>query len=983
MSETVRQAHFRQSGPRESLVDPHQSFSFTFDGQAVDAHPGDTIGSALARAGVRAISRSFKYHRRRGLLCCAGHCPNCLVQVGDEPSVRACTRAVEPGMNVEVQNAWPSLERDVMALTAWGDRFLPVGFYYKTFIRPRLLWPVYEWVLRHAAGLGRVSAGTAPAVYDKQYLHADVVIAGGGPAGLSAAIAAAQQGARVMLFDENVTLGGHTRYTDGASPEEDAAHAQISALQSQISASPTLTVFTNTTILGYYQNHWLSAMRGKRLYKIRARSVVVATGAYEQPLLFDNNDLPGVMLGSGVQRLLRLYGVLPGKKAVVVTANDDGWRVASALLQAGADIAAVVDRRIDGPSARAACLQQQLQSAGVPIYLGAAIVAAAGKGSVEEAVIAPVASPSQNGAQAPIRLSCDLIAVSGGWAPANDLLYEAGAAIVYREEEGQFLPLHMPPGIYAAGRVSGVQALEEQIAQGAQVGRAAAAYALTGESAGEPAQAPGAPDGGVLPGVLPPATEAAYDKKRRAKRFVCYCEDVTDGDVQVAMDEGYDSIELLKRYSTISMGPCQGKICSVNTIHLCAQANGGRVSQTGTTTSRPPTTPVSLGVLAGQNMEPVRVTPVHAWHKEQGAPMMVAGLWLRPEHYGDPTAEVQAVRQRVGLIDVSTLGKLRLTGPGVPRLLERLYVNRWQKLPPGRVRYGLMCNDEGIVLDDGVTACLAPDEYYMTTTSSGAGAIYEWIQWWTQSGWGDDVHVISLTDDYAAFNLAGPRSRAVLARIATGAVGNEQFPYMHVREMQLAGVPCRLLRIGFTGELSYELHCPASYGRHLWQALLDAGAEEGIRPFGVEAQRVLRLEKAHIIVGQDTDALSDPFAAGMAWAVKLDKEDFLGKRSLTRVSEEGVASKLVGFKMAQPDLVPAEGLQIVQEDAQRGLATIGHITSSRFSPTLQHAVGLCWLPAAMASAGRSFTIRLEDGRLAQAHVHLGAFYDPDGERLRM
>jgi sarcosine oxidase subunit alpha len=471
--------------------------------------------------------------------------------------------------------------------------------------------------------------------------------------------------------------------------------------------------------------------------------------------------------------------------------------------------------------------------------------------------------------------------------------------------------------------------------------------------------------------------------KGSGKRFLCYCEDVTDKDLDTAVTEGFDSIELLKRYSTISMGPCQGKMCSMNTVHLCARANTSTVDETGSTTARPPMTPISLGALAGQNMEPVRITPVHDWHLRHSPKMMVAGLWLRPEHYGDPDGEVRAVRERVGVIDVSTLGKYKLTGTSVPNVLEKIYINRWHKLAVGRVRYGAMCNVEGIIMDDGVTAHVDETEWYMTTTSGGASSVYEWMQWWMQSGWGEGVQLVNCTDDFAAFNLAGPQARTLLEEITDVELRDRDFPYMHTRSGTVAGVPCRLLRIGFTGELSYELHCPASYGHHLWEILLATGEKFGIMPFGVEAQRVLRLEKGHLIIGQDTDALSNPIAAELGWAVKLEKDDFLGQRSLLRVSEQGVQQRLVGFKVPGAVSAPEEGMQIVRLSSNRKRPEIiGWVSSCRYSPTLNEVIGLCWLPTEIAgNDGAQFKIWRNE-RPLDARVHHGAFYDPDGMRLR-
>lgn len=973
MNNSTDTAVARLAARPHELIDRGRQIQFTFDGKPFTAHPGDTIASALAAAGLSVFSRSFKYHRPRGLLCCAGHCPNCLVQVGAEPNVRACMRPVESNLVVQSQNAWPSLRLDAMALTALADRFLPPGFYYKAFIHPQALWPIYEKVLRNVAGLGRVDSDTPSGEYEKVYLHADVVVVGGGPAGLTAALAAAAAGLSVLVIDEHSSLGGHLRY------DAEAHRATLEELTQIVAESENIRVLLNTTVFAAFEENWLAAIEShgaeSRIYKIRATSVIYATGAYEQPALFGNNDLPGIMLGSAAQRLISLYGVRPGRRAIVVTVNDDGWAAAADLLSAGIEVAAVVDAR---PSSSDAAVIRPVLAGNVPVYWSHTPVSAGGSTRVESLEFAPLAADGRVDLSGSIRFACDLVVVSVGWSPANGLIYQAGGRMTYDSNTAEFTPTELPAGVFAAGRVAGAHDLRDEIAAGVQAGDRAAAYLGRTPASDSLARiVPEATVAALKPRTLPPAQAAGG-----GKRIVCYCEDVSDKDIELSIAEGYDSIELLKRYSTISMGPCQGKMCSQNTLHLCARAAGRRVEDTGTTTSRPPVTPVSLGALAGRHMEPVQVTPIHAWHLEKGAKMLLAGLWIRPEHFGDPLEEVHAVRNGVGIIDVSTLGKFKLTGPGVPGLLERLYVNKWAGLGVGRARYGLMCNDEGIILDDGVTARLAEREWYMTTTSTGSGAVFEWIQWWLQSGWGDGVQAVNLSEVYAAFNLAGPRSRDVLSRVTDADLSNDGFPYMNIREANVAGVPCRLLRIGFMGELSFEIHCPSGYGRHVWEELLAAGSEFGIRPFGVEAQRILRLEKAHIIIGQDTDGLTDPISADLEGLVKLDKPDFLGHRAISRIRRDSPKQRLVGFIMDEPLITPDEGLQIVRPTPDGGHEIIGWVTSSRYSPTLKQSIGLCWLLEEIARlSGATFAIRM-NGRLETARVHHGSFYDPQGNRLR-
>lgn len=935
---------------------------FTFNGKTYTAYEGDTIASALAAAGVTVFSRSFKYHRKRGLLCATGNCPNCLVQIGDEPSVRSCTRPVEDGMVVKPQNTWPSLNTDVMSMTQMVDRFLPAGFYYKAFIRPQMLWPVYEKVLRNAAGLGVVNEQAKSDYFDKIYKHADVAVVGGGPAGLRAALSAANAGAHVILLEEQDALGGHLRQNNYAIDGK-PAHAYVADLISEVTQHANIDVMLNTNVFGHYDHNWLGGVQGNRLVKLRAKAVVVATGAIEIPPLFPNNDLPGIMLSSGVQRMIHLWGVLPGQQAVVVSANRRGLQTALDMLAANIEVKLIADMRAE-PDAD---LLSQLHERGVTVETHATITKASGRGRVQSVQIT---TPS--GTQ---DIDCDLLVVGTGFYPANGLIYQAGGRFEWAETLNEFIPKTMPANLYAAGEVTATHDLDCIEREGTLAGLRAAGGADTDIDALQEQV-----ENDRAGRVAWTQFEIADDESK--KQFVCYCEDVTRKDIKQSIAEGYNSMELLKRYSTVSMGPCQGRMCNMAAMHLCAHYNQQTIPETGTTTSRPPVRPVSLGALGGRLMEPVRYTALHHWHVDNGAQLMNAGLWKRPEHYGDPTEEIRAVRERVGIIDVSTLGKFHLHGRDIGTLLERLYINRWQKLKVGRVRYGVMVNDEAVIMDDGVTARLEDNLYYMTATSGGASSLNEWIEWWLQSGWDYDLHLIDATELRAAINIAGPRSCEVLQKLTTDIdLSNDNFGYMHVRQGTIADVPALLMRIGFTGELSYEIHVPTGYALHVWQSLLDAGAEYGIQPFGVEAQRTLRLEKGHIIVGQDTDALTNPIEADMGWAVKLEKDDFLGKYNLARINERGLRNKLVGFTMPDGTL-PEEANQIVRRgNGPIGLEIIGRVTSVRYSPTLNKVVGLCWLPVDMTEPGTDFQVRVR-GELKTGQVVELPFYDPDGAKLR-
>lgn len=738
---TTTSATARLAPQPGELIDRSRLVTFRWNGRPYTAHPGDTIASALAAAGERVLSRSYKYHRPRGIQTADFHDPGCTVQVGDEPNVRGAHRLVRDGMDVRSQNTWPSLKYDVKAVNGLVGRFLATGFYYKTFIKPEPLWPLYESVLRQFVHAGSVSAEPSGAVFDKRYAHPDVVVAGGGPAGMASAVAAARASARVMLVEEEHQLGGHLRWGT------EADLATLRELRAQVAAEPGIEVLENSVALARYDDNWVPIVqRGlphvfERLVKARARSLVVSPGLIERPYVFAGNDLPGVLLSTAVRRLVNLYAVRPGSRAVVMTANGSGDAAIDDLHRAGVEIAAVADAR-----------------------RGERVVRAEGRSRVRSVTLS-------DGSDVP----CDLLVTATGWTAPTSLLNMAGDMPVYDPASARFVPdpAALPDGVLAAGGIVGDGSVEELVQHGYAVGEEAARRAAAGAGAAR-AQLPTRPDRGAeaddahTPRPVPPLHPAPHPELFRSSThgFVDMCEDVSSKDIVAAATEGYDSVELVKRYTTVTMGPTQGKLETVNAVAVLAEATGRSIAETGTTTWRPMYAPVTLGALAGRLPEPVRHSPMHAWHERNGAVPLVAGQWIRPEHYGDPAAEVRAVRTRVGLIDVTPIGKPDLRGPDVAKLLNLLYVNKWSKLGVGGVRYGVMCADDGVVFDDGVTGRLAEDHYLMSTTSSGAAAVWEWVEDWLQTAHPDwQVHVTPVTTAYASMNLAGPRSRELLARL--------------------------------------------------------------------------------------------------------------------------------------------------------------------------------------------------------------------------
>jgi sarcosine oxidase, subunit alpha len=835
----------------------------------MQGYEGDTIGSALYAAGLRTFSRSFKYHRTRGLLCCTGQCPNCMMNVDGVPNVRVCVEPLREGAHVQEQNVWGKLDLDVLSVTdKVGGPFTPVGFYYRTMIRPRRLWPLYEKVLRNLAGLGRVDErGGHSRRYDVEHRRARVLVIGGGRAGRAAALAAATQGPGVVLVDESTRLDG----------------VEIAGVE----------VLAPARALGIWEGNLVPIDCETVLHRYRAERIVVATGALEQPVVFPGNDLVGVMLPSAVRRLIRDFSVRPGRRAVVVAADDPGLEAADDLREAGVAVPRVVDLR-ETPVRE---LEAQRR-----------------RGRVRALLV--------DGEE----IECDLVVASAGRQPAYSLLAQAGARVEFDSALGVFVPTELPNGIEAVGAVTG-EGLEK--------------------------------------------IDVRPEHEGRGKCFVCVCEDVTTKDVKRAIAEGFDSIELAKRYTTVTMGPCQGKLCQLPSIRLYAQEVRAYESALGATTARPPWAPVELGLLAGRHFEPVRRTSLHFRHEEAGAQMQWAGPWKRPYAYSErPQDEVRAVHESLGVIDVSTLGKILVEGPEAAALLERLYPNRFADLRPGRIRYAVLTSDGGRIMDDGTVARLSEDLYYVTTTSTGADSVTAWFEWWN-AVWGYDAEIVNVTGALTAVNLAGPRAREVLQRLTEDEVSDEELKYLDAKRIEVAGIPCLVLRIGFVGELGYELHFPSPAGEALWDRLVT----EGVRPFGLEPQRILRLEKGHVIVGQDTDSESNLLSAAMSWLPKLDKDDFVGKSAVEHFAEREERERLVGFTM-EDGVVPAEGAQIVIEGYPAG-----RITSARRSEAVGAVIGLAWVPPERAEDGTRFEVRV-DRRLVGGRVTSGPFFDPEGKRMR-
>ncbi len=938
-------------------VDAGKPIRFTFDGQHYEGLAGDTLASALLANGVGVVGRSFKLHRPRGVLGSGKEEANALVQLerGEytEPNARATLVPLYEGLEACGQNAWPNVHSDLFGALGLFKRLLPASFYYKTFMWPS--WHRWEWLVRRIAGLGTAPQSADPQTYLKQNVHADVVVVGAGRSGLEAALEAARDSAcRVLLIDEQEEAGGSLL----ASPS-DADRAWLAAALREVAARENITRLQRTTVNGYYDNNVLAALERlgnhlgpagagpvrERFWRIFAGRVVLATGAIERPLVFPNNDRPGILLASAVREYSHRYGLTLGERIVFYTNNDSAWRTALELVEVGLPVTAIIDIR---PAVDTA-LRQRAEDAGITLYPGTAVTNTRGRRGLRRLVLHRLTGQGEALGAPAGTLDCDVLAMSGGWTPTIHLYSQSGGQLRYRDGDACFVPERAHQAVTVVGRANGE--FPEPLHLQPQW---------------------------LTPGVSP------------EHQWVDFQYDVTASDIQLAARENFVSVEHVKRYTTNGMSVDQGKTSNVNGLGVLALATGRPIPEVGTTRFRPPYHPTTIGAYAGIELgglyTPFQQLPAHAAHVAAGALFEDYGAWQRPACYPQPgededaavAREARAVRSAVGLLDYSPLGKLEVHGPDAREFLNRVYLNNIRTLEVGAARYGLMLNEAGIVIDDGVLVCLAEDHFLLHTTSGGASTIHQHLEEWLQCEWTDlAVIVNNATTQWATLMLSGPRARSVLQQLDSDIdVGREAFGHMQYRAGRLLGQPCRILRASFTGEVSFEISVPASCGQALWEALMQAGAAQGIVPFGIETLMLLRTEKGYLHVGADTDGNTMPQDLGWGGAVAKKPDDFIGRRSLSQpVGADPDRFQFTGLELLEPDARTVSGAHVL---TAAGESTAGYVTSAYYSPNLNRSVVLGIVAGAREREGEVVTI-FYAGRRQRARLVKPGAYDPAGE----
>jgi len=988
------------------FIDETTRVSFKFNSKNYFGYKGDTLASALIANGIHLVGRSFKYHRPRGIMTAGSEEPNAIVQLNNnsalsEPNVRATEVEIYDGLEASSQNCWPSVNFDIGGINNFLSPLLPAGFYYKTFMWPASFWEKYEYFIRKSAGLGKSPAEPDPDIYDHKYIHCDVLVIGGGISGIMAAKTAAQNGLNTLLVEEKPNLGGTTIYQNS---EQHKINNQTSSIWlekeiANLESLDNLEIKTRTSVAAFHGYNFLLARENltdhlpikdrtnkvrQRLLKIRAKKVITATGSLERPLVFNNNDRPGIFLSSAIKKYIDFYGVSCGENNVLFTNNDSAYETALSLFKKGIRVKAIVDIR-EQPSSK---IIEEVESNGIKVYKEYTVVNTEGYKKINKISIMQLSKDGQSVIGSKIDLDCDCLGLSGGWTPAVHLFTQSGGKLRFRDEDQVFIPNHYPSKKISIGSCNGDFELDEIL--------------------------------NLIPTQLKNFLEiekTEYENlsieisknlsKRniwllpsdkvlgKTKPFVDYQNDATAKDIKLALREGFRSIEHVKRYTTTGMGTDQGKLGNMHALGIIAETAGVKMGELGTTTFRPPYTPLSFGTIVGRNVgeyfDIFRKTPIHEWHVKNNAEFENVGQWKRAWYYPKTTEDMhqavqresKAARESAGILDASTLGKIDIQGTDASEFLNRVYTNAWSKLGIGKCRYGLMLHEDGMVYDDGVTTRLDENHYIMTTTTGGAANVMSKLEDYLQTEWPElDVYLTSVTDHFATISVCGPNSKKIVSKVIPDLdLSDENFPHMSFKNAKIDKVKCRVMRISFTGEHSYEINIQAGFGKSVWEKCMEAGKEFNITPYGTETMHLLRAEKGFIIVGQDTDATMTPIDLQMDWIVSKKKYDFIGKRSLYRsdtIRED--RKQLVGLLTDDPKIVLEEGAQIVEDTNQKPIEMLGHVTSSYYSPNLNKSIALAVVRGGKNMMGKKLFIPMENKTISVT-VADPVFLDKENKRL--
>jgi len=990
-----------------NFIDETTRVSFKFNGKTYHGFKGDTLASALLANNVHLVGRSFKYHRPRGIMTAGSEEPNAIVQIGSdaaitEPNVRATEVEIYEELEATSQNCWPSVNFDIGGINNFLSPLLPAGFYYKTFMWPASFWEKYEYVIRHSAGLGKSPTKPDTDIYEHKYIHCDVLVIGGGISGIIAAKIAAKNNLKTLLLEEKSEIGGSTIYQNSKNFKIDnkISSEWLSNEINELSKLDNLEIKTRTSVAAYHGYNYLLARENltdhlckkekqnkvrQRLLKIRAKKVIVATGSLERPLVFNNNDRPGIMLASAVKKYADYYGVVCGRKNIFFTNNDTAYESAISLINKGINVGAIIDIREKSEST----IVKEAENLGIKIYWSNTVVDTHGYKRLKKISIMELSKDGQSFASSKkIVLDCDCLGMSGGWTPAVHLFTQSGGKLKFREEDHVFIPDRYPSKQISIGSCNGDFELDKIIKKSSD---SIKDFLEIDDTEFD---------------KLPIVTSKETSKKNiwllpsdkvigKTKPFVDYQNDATAKDIKLALREGFRSIEHVKRYTTTGMGTDQGKLGNMHALGIIADTTGVKMSEVGTTTFRPPYTPLTFGTIVGRNVgeyfDTFRRTPMNDWHIENKAEFENVGQWKRAWYYPQNNEtmheavqrESLAARESAGILDASTLGKIDIQGSDASEFLNRVYTNAWSKLGIGKCRYGLMLNEDGMVYDDGVTTRLAENHYIMTTTTGGAANVMSKLEDYLQTEWPElDVYLTSVTDHFATATIGGPNSKKILNKLIPDFdLSDENFPHMSFKEAKIGKIKCRIMRISFTGELSYEINVQANYGKSLWEQCIEAGKEFNITPYGTETMHLLRAEKGFIIVGQDTDGTMTPIDLQMDWVVSKKKYDFIGKRSLYRSDTMKEDRKqLVGLITDNPNEVLEEGAQIVSELNQSPVKMLGHVTSSYYSTNLNKSIALAVVRGGKNMIGKKLFIPMED-RTINITIVDSVFLDKENKRL--